>query len=57
MIEMIKVYRLKNMEDELERLETKILSSKTISRFDLQELEGLAINIAFLRKEMGKECE
>ena len=53
MITMIKCYRLQNLEDELERLETKILASKSITRYDLQELEGLANEIQALRFEMG----
>lgn len=53
MIKMIKYYRLKNLEDELERLETKLINSKAITRIDLQELEGLSNQIQCLRMEMA----
>lgn len=55
MITMLKYYRLKNLEDELERLETKILKSKTLTRIDLQELEGLANEIQWLRYQISQK--
>lgn len=54
MIKIMESYRIANLEDELERLETKILSSKTISRFDLQELEGLANEIMYRRMKSAE---
>lgn len=54
MIKMINWFKLQNLEDELEKLETRILKSKTLTRIDLQELEGLANKIQWLRYEMGK---
>lgn len=54
MITMFKYIKLKNLEDELERLESKILKGKNITRYDLQELEGLSNKIQWLRYEMGK---
>lgn len=53
MIKMIKYYRLKNLEDELERMEDKIINSKKITRIDLQVLEGLSNEIQCLRLEMA----
>ena len=55
MITMIKTYRIKNLEDELERLEDKIMNSTKVSIYDLQELEGLANEIMWLRYEMGND--
>jgi hypothetical protein len=49
MITISKYFKIQNLEDELERLETKIIKQKNISRFDLQELEGLANEIMYER--------
>ena len=54
MIKMIKYYRLKNLESELEKLENKIMKSKSITRYDLQELEGLSNKIQLMYYEMAK---
>ena len=53
MIKMIKYYRLKNLEQQLEELETKLINNKYITRIDLQELEGLSNEIQMLRLEMA----
>lgn len=53
MFKMLNYYKLQNMEDRLERLETCILKAKNFSRYDLQELEGLANKIMALRLEMS----
>lgn len=54
MIKIIESYRIQNLEDELERLETKIINNKTISRYDLRELEGLSNQIMYLRMRMSE---
>lgn len=53
MFKVFDYYKLQNMEDRLERLETCILKAKKISRYDLQELEGLANKIMALRLEIS----
>ena len=53
MIKMIKYYRLKNLEDELQELENKLITSKSITKIDLQVLEGLSNEIQMLRLEMA----
>lgn len=55
MITMIKVYRIKNLEDELKELETKFLRYKKPTRLELRELEQLAVEIAMLKLDIGKE--
>ena len=54
MIKMINWFKLQNLEDELEKLETKILKNNKLTRIDLQELEGLSNKIQWLRYEMGQ---
>lgn len=55
MFKIIDYYRLSNLEDELERLETKILNAKSLTRYDLLELEGLANEIQWLRYRLSKK--
>ena len=57
MFKIIDYYRLSNLEDELERLETKILNAKSLTRYDLLELEGLANEIQWLRYRLSKKGE
>lgn len=55
MFKIIDYYRLSNLEDELERKETRILNAKSITRYDLLELEGLANEIQWLRYRLSKK--
>ena len=55
MFKIIDYYRLSNLEDELEQLETKILNAKSLTRYDLLELEGLANEIQWLRYRLSKK--
>lgn len=46
----LKYFKISNLEDELKKLEDKILKkAKGISRYDLQEIENVFSKIAFLR--------
>lgn len=51
----LRFYHLQNMQQELEDLENKILTSKKVTRYDLMELEGLANEIAILQYKVNKE--
>lgn len=60
MIKMLEYYRLQNLQDELEELETKILNmqkNNKITRFDLKELEGIYSKIAYIRINMALETK
>lgn len=46
--------RVENLEEQLEELENKILKSKSFTRFDLKELEGLSNEIMYQHMKSAK---